>query len=168
MGLSWLGRIICIAAGRPGGNESTYSICRQEGCIQISQDQARILGQDFSDWHYEQAMSDLYVLNFTVWVLPILGFIGTVWGISLSVAGLEQITQANNSGTMAEGLQSGLGQVLAGLATAFDTTFLGLVFAILIMLPQVLLRRKIALQTANYGLLIQLGLPPCTHHMAKQ
>ena len=47
-------------------------------------------------------------------------------------------------------------KVLAGLATAFDTTFLGLLFAALVMLPTMMLRRAITNQfLVDYSILIE-------------
>lgn len=158
--LSWFGRFICLAAGRPRGNESVYALCRFDMGPTLDPRLARSLSTDFSDWHHEQAEADLYVLNFAVWVLPILGFIGTVWGISQAVVGLETITQTAGSQSLAEGLQNGMGQVLSGLATAFDTTFLGLLFAVAIMIPHLLLRRKITLQTTEYQMRLRTILEP--------
>lgn len=51
-----------------------------------------------------------------------LGFLGTIIGVSLAVAGLRAAMTANDPG-----------QLIVGLATAFDTTFLGLVGALLLM-----------------------------------
>ena len=78
----------------------------------------------------------LLPLRFSVWVLPLLGFIGTVVGIARSIVGLEAvIAPPGAGGQSAEGLMA----VLGGLQFAFDTTLLGLVTAIPIMLLQVVL-----------------------------
>ena len=54
--------------------------------------------------------------------LTSLGFLGTVIGVSMAVAGLETAL-----------LEEDPGRLIAGLSTAFDTTFLGLVGALLLM-----------------------------------
>ena len=51
-----------------------------------------------------------------------LGFLGTIIGVSLAVAGLPAAMQAEDPGAL-----------IAGLSTAFDTTFLGLSAAILLL-----------------------------------
>lgn len=51
-----------------------------------------------------------------------LGFLGTIVGVSLAVAGLESAMEAGEPGAL-----------IAGLSTAFDTTFLGLAAALLLM-----------------------------------
>ena len=61
-----------------------------------------------------------------------LGFLGTIIGVSLAVGGLESAMQTNDPGAL-----------VSGLSTAFDTTFLGLFAAILLMAL-----RKIALWSA--------------------
>lgn len=63
-----------------------------------------------------------------------LGFLGTIIGVSLAVAGLEE--------AMSNGEPGGL---IAGLSTAFDTTFLGLLAALFLMV----LRKLVRLSTAN-------------------
>lgn len=74
--------------------------------------------------------------DFALWAQTLftaLGFLGTIVGISLAVAGLAP--------AMAEGDPGGL---IDGLSTAFDTTFLGLTAAIMLMI----LRKIFALRAA--------------------
>ena len=53
------------------------------------------------------------------------GFIGTVIGMSQAVGSFDAVlSNADN----VDGLKDGLVQVTGGLGTAFDTTFLALVF----------------------------------------
>lgn len=64
--------------------------------------------------------------EFAVWaqtVLTSLGFLGTIIGVSFAVGGLETAMKADDPS-----------QLIAGLATAFDTTFLGLGGALTLML----------------------------------
>ena len=60
-----------------------------------------------------------------VWAIPMLGFLGTVLGISEALGGLE-IGEDNNFQEMMAGLRS-------SLYVAFDTTAIALTFAILLM-----------------------------------
>jgi biopolymer transport protein ExbB/TolQ len=80
------------------------------------------------------------LLRAFIWVIPLLGFIGTVTGISSAVLGLDSSLKTSSGGG-AEQLMSGLGLVTAGLATAFDTTFLALVMAIVLLFPTESLRK---------------------------
>lgn len=75
-------------------------------------------------------------IGFAIWVLPLLGFIGTVIGITQAIGGLEQ-----SVGT-SEIAGDGLGSVLGGLSFAFDTTFVGLVLVIPVMLLLLTLRTR--------------------------
>jgi len=65
-----------------------------------------------------------------IWAIPILGFLGTVIGITLAIAKLAP-----------EALESSLPQVTAGLGVAFDTTALALALSIVLMFAQFLAER---------------------------
>jgi biopolymer transport protein ExbB/TolQ len=67
-----------------------------------------------------------------VWVVPTLGFIGTVIGIGAAVAGFSATLEAASS---LDGMKESIGSVTGGLGVAFDTTLLALVMSILIMFP---------------------------------
>ena len=62
--------------------------------------------------------SSYTLLKVFIWALPILGFIGTVIGISAAVAGLAGSLE-NASDISA--IKGALNDVFAGLGTAFDT-----------------------------------------------
>jgi len=72
------------------------------------------------------------LLKVFIWALPILGFIGTVIGVSSAVAGLAGSLE-NASDVSA--IKGALNEVFAGLGTAFDTTLLALVLSLLIKVP---------------------------------
>jgi len=80
------------------------------------------------------------LLRSFIWVIPLLGFIGTVTGIGVAVAGLDESLKTGNGGGAAQ-LMSGLERVTGGLAIAFDTTFLALVMAIVLLFPTEWLRK---------------------------
>lgn len=65
-------------------------------------------------------------LSYAVWVLPLLGFIGTVIGISEAIGGLGAVFAEQDR-------EDALQTVLAALRFAFDTTFAGLVLVIPVM-----------------------------------
>lgn len=65
-------------------------------------------------------------LSYAIWVLPLLGFIGTVIGISDAIGDLGTVFA---DGDKQEALES----VLGALRFAFDTTFAGLVLVIPVM-----------------------------------
>ncbi|MCY2987520.1 MAG: MotA/TolQ/ExbB proton channel family protein [Planctomycetota bacterium] len=107
------------------------------------------------------------LLKAFIWLVPILGFIGTVTGISDAVSSLssqfqsvpaaDSVTARSSGGAspdvegkdtsrdgdqdLADKLVKAMGGVTQGLATAFDTTFLGLVCAIILLFPTEMLRK---------------------------
>jgi MotA/TolQ/ExbB proton channel family len=68
-----------------------------------------------------------------LWAIPILGFIGTVLGLSVAVASM-------NLGSTEE-IMSSMKGVTGGLATAFDTTLLGLVLSMALSFPMAAMQK---------------------------
>lgn len=80
----------------------------------------------------EDLVSSSYgVLNGFVWAIPVLGFIGTVMGLSQAIGKFSGVLQA--TGEISE-LKGALQGVTTGLSTAFETTFVSLVFALILQL----------------------------------
>jgi hypothetical protein len=79
------------------------------------------------------AMQNSYsLIKVLLWAIPILGFIGTVIGMSQAVGSFESVLgNADN----VDGLKAGLTKVTGGLSTAFDTTYLALVISVLLAIP---------------------------------
>jgi len=98
--------------------------------------------------HEFQVHKSLTPLQFGIWVLPLLGFIGTVIGISEAIAGLHPLVGA--AGDTGSVLSQSIGRVLAGLETAFDTTLLGL----LCVIPIMMITMALKLQYRQVNLLI--------------
>ena len=83
--------------------------------------------------------ADFYVVpRYVNWAIPILGFIGTVLGISLAAAGIQDII---GSGDSLGALSTELGQAIAPLGIAFDTTLIALSLSVFLMLIQTALQR---------------------------
>jgi biopolymer transport protein ExbB/TolQ len=75
---------------------------------------------------------DGYALIRTItWAIPILGFLGTVIGITLSIANITP-----------DQLESSLGEVTAGLAVAFDTTALSLALSMVLVFVTFVVERQ--------------------------
>ena len=74
-----------------------------------------------------------------IWAVPVLGFIGTVLGLSQAIGGFGEVV-ASGSGITA--LTSSLRNVTAGLSIAFETTLIGLVAALIIQLLATMVRKK--------------------------
>jgi biopolymer transport protein ExbB/TolQ len=78
------------------------------------------------------------MLRVFIWAIPILGFIGTVLGISEAVSGFSDSV---NSAASLEVMRESIGSVTTGLGVAFDTTLLALVMSIVIMFPMSALQK---------------------------
>lgn len=65
-------------------------------------------------------------LSYAIWALPLLGFIGTVIGISDAIGNLGSVFADGDR-------QEALGSVLGALQFAFDSTFAGLVLVMPVM-----------------------------------
>ena len=72
------------------------------------------------------------------WAVPILGFIGTVLGISLAADGIRRII---GSGSGLSGLSSDLSGAIAPLGIAFDTTLIALSLSVVLTLFLSLVQR---------------------------
>ena len=69
-----------------------------------------------------------------IWAIPILGFIGTVIGLSDAIAYFKGVMSPEAVKDPSKLMES-MGGVTSGLATAFDTTLLGLIYALFLTLP---------------------------------
>jgi biopolymer transport protein ExbB/TolQ len=85
-----------------------------------------------SDADASGVASSFSIVKVLVWAMPILGFIGTVIGISEAMAGFSKSLEG---AAEFDSVKSSLGNVTTGLALAFDTTLVALVASILVMLP---------------------------------
>jgi biopolymer transport protein ExbB/TolQ len=74
-----------------------------------------------------------------VWAIPVLGFIGTVLGLSQAIG---SFTAVLGTGQDVSAITGALGNVTAGLATAFDTTLVALVAALVIQLLMVMTKKS--------------------------
>jgi biopolymer transport protein ExbB/TolQ len=82
-----------------------------------------------------QIAASYALINAMVWAIPVLGFVGTVLGLKLAMAKFDlggDVSQIKDS----------LGPVIGGLSTAFETTLVGLVFALLLHLFSDLVQQK--------------------------
>ncbi len=83
----------------------------------------------------EQLRGSFSQPRFMVWAIPILGFIGTVWGISNGIAHFsDAMTSTSSVGDVSTMLKENLPLVTNSLATAFDTTLLALLLSIPLMM----------------------------------
>ncbi len=82
-----------------------------------------------SDLDANRASAGYGLVRFIIWAIPIMGFLGTVIGITEAIASLSPTQLENISG------------VVAGLGTAFDTTATALALSMVLMFLQFLLDR---------------------------
>jgi len=70
-------------------------------------------------------------------IVPLLGFIGTVLGLSAAIGGFSGALGGGGGegGANLDALMGSLKGVTSGLGTAFDTTLLGLLYSIALMIP---------------------------------
>ena len=71
--------------------------------------------------------------------MPVLGFIGTVLGLSHAVGGFGDVLRSAND---VKEITSSLTTVTSGLGTAFETTLLALVAAVAIQLRMTFLKKS--------------------------
>lgn len=91
----------------------------------------------------EQMKGSFSLSRFMVWAIPILGFIGTVWGISNGIAHFSDAMTSTNSVTdVSAMLKENLPLVTNSLATAFDTTLLALLLSIPLMMLMISLEKS--------------------------
>lgn len=92
-----------------------------------------------------------------VWAIPVLGFIGTVLGLSKAIGEFSGVL---GSADDVEQISQSLKGVTAGLATAFETTLIALVAALFIQLGITLLKKneeEFLDDTMEYGLRYVVG-----------
>ena len=83
--------------------------------------------------------SSYTIIKGLIWAIPVLGFIGTVWGLSVALGSFCSVLA--NAGKMDQ-LKSALQGVTGGLSTAFETTLVALVAALALHLLMVMIRRR--------------------------
>ena len=87
-----------------------------------------------ADVDVERSHEGYALVGMIVWATPMLGFLGTVIGITLALGDLSPEALVNSPKEAMQGL-------LAGLSVAFDTTALALSLSIVLMFLQYLVRR---------------------------
>lgn len=108
---------------------------------QVSEVSSVLRGQAEDD---ENALINSYTLiQGFVWAMPVLGFIGTAQGLAFAIGGFSGVLQGQDASL--DTIKQSLLQVTGGLATAFGTTLVALVFALIIQI-WVAFRQKSELQ----------------------
>ena len=83
--------------------------------------------------------SSYAIIKVFIWAMPILGFIGTVMGVSSAVSGLSAtLENASDVSAVTESMKG----VFGGLGTAFDTTLIALIMSMIVKIPTSALQRN--------------------------
>lgn len=116
---TWDGRMLARPVGR-----RILSVLQHLDTVDAQRAHELIRHQ--SDIEADAAASGYRTAKLFIWAMPILGFIGTVLGISLAVGGFSDFLTTNVSIDEIDAVTAELGEVAQGLSFAFDTTLLGL------------------------------------------
>lgn len=87
----------------------------------------------------DQMESSYALVRGFVWAIPVLGFIGTVLGLSQAIGSFGTVLVKSEG---LEYLQRSLQEITSGLAVAFDTTLIALVAALCIQLMMIGLKKR--------------------------
>jgi flagellar motor component MotA len=90
-----------------------------------------------SDIDANRSTGSYSLLKVFLWAIPILGFIGTVMGLSVAVGSLAMGDTADPAA-----LKASINSLTGGLGVAFDTTLLGLILSMLMSFPMAAVQKK--------------------------
>ncbi|NDC64500.1 MAG: hypothetical protein EBZ59_11080 [Planctomycetia bacterium] len=118
------------SSGRPAGTlarrlREALDLVVRTGTADSLEDHLKYL----SDLDAARAAQSYGLVRFVIWAIPIMGFLGTVIGITVAIASLSPTQLENISG------------VVAGLGTAFDTTATALALSMVLMFTQFVIDR---------------------------
>ncbi len=86
-----------------------------------------------------QIASSYTLISGAVWAIPVLGFIGTVMGLSSAISNFAATLQLSSD---IEAIKENLQDVTGGLGTAFETTLVALVCALIIQMILNVMQQK--------------------------
>ncbi len=129
------GRLLCQLDELPKHVQQTYLARRLRNAIQFVGRKGSAENLDQQLRHLEEldavAMHSGYAtLRIIIWAIPILGFLGTVIGITVAIANLSP-----------NALEQSMSDVTAGLGVAFDTTAQALALTMVLMFAKSLVER---------------------------
>ena len=123
------------ADGKGDSEQSSYLVRRLREAIDLvvrtgSADTLEDHLKYLADLDAARAAQSYGLVRFVIWAIPIMGFLGTVIGITDAIACLSPSQLDNMTG------------VVAGLGTAFDTTAIALGLSMVLMLMQFIVDRS--------------------------
>lgn len=95
--------------------------------------------QSYNTQDSEAVETSYSLLNGFLWAIPVLGFIGTVEGLSKAIGTFGKVL---SSGANTSELTSSLQVVTGGLSTAFETTLVALVLALFLQLYTTAVKKR--------------------------
>ncbi|MBP7462607.1 MAG: MotA/TolQ/ExbB proton channel family protein [Candidatus Delongbacteria bacterium] len=119
-----------------------YRLIKKMGNPVPSQSASPMIGNLIESENYRLDLS-YTLIKFFIWVIPILGFVGTVAGIALSVNEFSGFVQ-NMKGfqELSQEMKAALSGVTQGLAAAFNTTYLALLFIVPLMFLSNMIQKR--------------------------
>jgi biopolymer transport protein ExbB/TolQ len=101
-----------------------------------SRDEVLKVAEAQLDRAYDRIESEYKALSAVMWLLPLTGFLGTVFGMAQAIEGMEGVIGAGGADL------ASLTPTVNGLAIAFDTTLLALVLVLPLKLVEVALEAR--------------------------
>ena len=127
-----------------GGDKKSILQSRLERALGLwvsTKDLGRVGGWISAEATRDNAMSDMTftLVRLMMWVIPILGFIGTVQGLGSAVGGFADFLSGSAE---LSAIKGAIAQVTISLGVAFDTTFLALMLVTFVQFPLTSLMRR--------------------------
>ena len=127
-----------------GGDKKSILLSRLDRALGLwvaTKDLGRVSGWIGAEATRDNAMSDMTftIARLMMWVIPILGFIGTVQGLGAAVGGFADFLSGSAE---LSAIKGAIAQVTISLGVAFDTTFLALMLVTFVQFPLTSLMRR--------------------------
>lgn len=127
-----------------GGDKKSILLSRLDRALGLwvsTKDLGRVSGWISSEATRDNVMSDMTftLARLMIWVIPILGFIGTVQGLGAAVGGFADFLSGSAE---LSAIKGAIAQVTISLGVAFDTTFLALMLVTFVQFPLTSLMRR--------------------------
>ena len=85
--------------------------------------------------------SSYILIKYMIWAIPILGFIGTIMGMTQAIGSFDTVLKGISEVGFS-GVKDSLGLVTGGLSVAFETTFLALILSAIVNLVSNAIQKK--------------------------
>jgi biopolymer transport protein ExbB/TolQ len=131
----WPARVRCSRLGRR--LEEALLAVQQRGSADALPEDLKYLAEAEA----VRAQDSYALVRIVIWATPMLGFLGTVIGITHALGDLGRELSQSAGGDSGKALNTAMQGLLSGLYVAFDTTAIALVFSIVLMFLQFMLDR---------------------------